>query len=122
MYKVSQSTTTPVPPPPPPPPPPVCPPPPPSPPPPLSPLPSSLPPPPSPQDIGDGWWEGETAHGDVGLFPESYCEQLEVDEEGGVENGQPNAYDWDDDQDEWDEQDRQRSAPVAECEYCYDPD
>lgn len=26
------------------------------------------------QDIGDGWWEGQRPNGEVGLFPESYCE------------------------------------------------
>ncbi len=26
------------------------------------------------QDIGDGWWEGELANGESGLFPETYVE------------------------------------------------
>lgn len=26
------------------------------------------------QDVGDGWWEGQTASGEVGLFPEAYAE------------------------------------------------
>ena len=28
------------------------------------------------QDIGDGWWEGQLENGEVGLFPESYCEMI----------------------------------------------
>ena len=77
------------------------------------------PPPQPPQDIGDGWWEGETNRGDVGLFPESYCEMLDVDEEAGVENGEAYTYDWDDDHDEWDDQEAQRSAPAGEGEHIH---
>jgi hypothetical protein len=29
-------------------------------------------------DLGDGWWEGRTASGQLGVFPELYVQLLEV--------------------------------------------
>ena len=95
------------------------------------------------QDIGDGWWEAETADGVVGLFPESYCEVLDDGGGGGEEQGggggggdyqpeyqpepeeqttqkyaagEPDEYEWDD-QDEWDDQEFGGSGAAATPSY-----
>ena len=27
-------------------------------------------------DVGEGWWEGQNARGEIGLFPEAYVEVI----------------------------------------------
>jgi sorting nexin-9/18/33 len=45
------------------------------------------------QDIGEGWWEGRNEHGDVGLFPAAYVQELTATEPpAGPPPPLPNEY------------------------------
>lgn len=83
------------------------------------------------QDIGDGWWEGQRPNGEVGLFPESYCEIIAdgvsdgygdgaMQEDNFQQEAEPyqndhdvggagDGYDkWDDEEEDWEAQQRQQ--------------
>ncbi|XP_062504490.1 sorting nexin-33-like [Corticium candelabrum] len=84
------------------------------------------------QDVGDGWWEGETSNGTRGLFPESYVEVLDdARAMSGVHSAPPPSYNasplirvdgggvddnWDDDwrEDSWEDSQQSSSGTMRD--------
>ncbi len=62
----------------------------------------------TPQDIGEGWWEGQI-HGVVGLFPQTY---VELSNENAGDSD-----DWDEEEgdEEWDESEKPQASHAPEA-------